>query len=608
MCGIFGSRRQLENLDTEGICRSLRHRGPDAQNFRTYHDWTFFHSRLAIIDLEGGKQPFESARLLLVFNGEIYNHQDLARQHALPTREKSDTEVVALLYEKLGVDVFSQLNGMFAIAIFDKRSDQLILARDRAGKKPLYWADSPSLTFASEYQALFHAGVSKRSCPVGLIQQLRYGFARDERTVYAEIHELRPGHFYVFSEDGKLTQRTRFWDFEQSLRETGDTAARINSTAAAVATIDAGLRRAVHRRITSSDLEVGAFLSGGIDSSLICAYAAEISPGLRTFTVKTDERLDESAVAGQIAAKLGLRNQTLPLDTANLADRYLDILLAYGEPICDESIIPSFLVAEAAKRHVTVVLTGDGGDEVFAGYRRHVYYRYEPYFQALGPFWNLARTGLGFFRQPTRQGNQIERISRAISAPEQLKYWPLTSDLFYAAPATTEFRQPSELADAEFADFRFHSLEDGIALDFSGILPKILLKKIDIATMRHALEARCPLLDFELIQAANRLARSQKVTLRSTKKILRELAKRKVGPEFSRLPKKGFEIDVEKLITVRLRDLVQHYLYSSHRFVDTIFDPGWLQANYLTPGKLNPKRRYQGLFALLNLEIWHQHR
>lgn len=598
MCGIFGANFELNERQRRFVRQSLYHRGPDSQNFEILDGWTFFHSRLAIIDLQGGHQPFRKGPICVVFNGEIYNFQDLVRQFALDPKTKSDTEVILLLYEKLGADVFSQLNGMFAIAIYDQRTRLLTLARDRSGKKPLYFSQGRKFAFASEIKALVAAGLPAEVDKSNVLAQLRFGFVPGTGTVYRDISEVGPGSRIAFDEQGTLVTHAAFWQLPKP-----DRGQRLVAAPAQLAEqFENCLRAAVRRRLSASDLEVGAFLSGGIDSSLVCAYAREISPHLRTFTVASGDSCDESSVASSIAAKLGVQNEVLRLDMTQLAEEYPAILSLYDEPIADESIIPTYYICKAAKERVTVVLTGDGGDEVMGGYRRHIIFRYFRWLQAARfPIEPLARC-LSNRAGRMSKASFLQRLSRVLSVPAPHRYWALTTDLFYDAPS------PLRAPDFEQAwtGEQFDSLQAGLAADFLGILPKILMKKVDIAAMKHALEPRCPFLDREVIETAWNLPNRYKVRGMTTKWLLRSLVHRRVGPEIAKLPKRGFEVDVKQLLEGTLQELLRDLVFAKSPYYAEILDYRHVESNYLRTSSLDTTRRYKGLFALLNLEIWHR--
>ena len=366
MCGIAGSVNF--KLTYDKLKSVMFHRGPDEQNGFTADNVDLYHLRLSILDVTGGKQPMDLRnRYTIVFNGEIYNHAELRKQFGLTGTSNSDTETLLLLFEKFGENCLQYLDGMFAFAIYDNREKKIFIARDRAGKKPLYiYNDNQKIVFASELNGL------KSQLPLELehnnfFHYMRLGVFYRQLTPYKNVTELTAGTYLLIDCSTLAITEKRWWNindfylqsspdsFEESLEKT-----------------EAYLQLAIKRRIESSDLEVGCFLSGGIDSGLITALASKSSNRLKTLTMSFAGEYDEAPLAKLVADKYNTNHTEIKVSFDNLKNDVEKMICNYGEPFFDSSCIPSYYVSEAAKKYVTVVLNGDGADELFGGYRRYV--------------------------------------------------------------------------------------------------------------------------------------------------------------------------------------------------------------------------------------------
>jgi asparagine synthase (glutamine-hydrolysing) len=375
MCGIVGKvhadlARPLERKTLQSMCDAIRHRGPDDEGFSFEGGVGLGMRRLQVIDIAGGHQPMENedGRLRIVFNGEIYNYRELRAQleergHTL--RTASDTEVILHLYEDEGVECFRHLRGMFAIAIWDRLRGELVLARDRLGKKPLFYAQTDSgLSFSSELQSLLCDGEIERALdPQAIDEYLSYLFVPHPRTVYKGVKKLPPASWAIFAK-GQLRTGC-YWHVRY---EEADPAPGLEKN---VDQLDALLREAVALRLVA-DVPVGAFLSGGLDSSLVTALMREVGhERVRTFSIGfTESSFDELAYARQVAQALDTDHEEFVVDY-QVEDLVPQLLRHFGEPFADSSAIPVYHLSRVTRGRVTVALSGDGGDEVFGGYRRY---------------------------------------------------------------------------------------------------------------------------------------------------------------------------------------------------------------------------------------------
>ena len=366
MCGLAGTVNSGFSYDA--VVKAMGHRGPDEHNGYKHKNVNLFHLRLSILDIAGGSQPMSFGdRYVIIFNGEIYNHQELRKQFNLDGITSSDTETLLQLYDKFGSNFLKYLDGMFAFVIYDKIKDELFIARDRAGKKPFYYYyDNKKIAFASELNCL-HEMVRPEVEPENFYHYLRLGSFYRQLTPYKNVKELEAGTFLKINCNSLTIVENRWWN----IRDFYDIQNK-DSLEESLQKTDEHLHQAVKRRIESSDLEVGSFLSGGIDSGLVTAIASQYNSKLKTFTVSFEGEYDEAPLAALVAKKYNTLHTEIKISFANLGNDIEKILTNYGEPFFDSSAIPSYYVSREAKKYVTVVLNGDGADELFGGYRRYV--------------------------------------------------------------------------------------------------------------------------------------------------------------------------------------------------------------------------------------------
>jgi asparagine synthase (glutamine-hydrolysing) len=556
MCGIAGflkdgARASRDVL--EEMCARLAHRGPDAYGWMADEHAALGHRRLSIIDLSTGDQPMgnEDGAIQVVFNGEIYNYRELranlqAKGHQF--RSGSDTEVLVHLYEEAGERMPEFLNGMFAFAIWDGRHQRLFLARDRMGKKPLYYsAEVPGFrfAFASELKAIAAMpGFQAREDPTAIADFLALSYVPDPRTIYRGVFKLEPAHSLVVDRLG-MRQR-RYWKPE--FREGG------RSRESALEELGALAADAVERRMIS-DVPLGAFLSGGVDSSAVVALMARKAPaGVRTFSIGfTNKRFDELEYARAVAEQYHTQHREKVVsprveDVLETLARHMD------EPFGDPSIIPTLYLAEMTRRHVTVALSGDGADEVFGGYRRYYFGVLEERLRRKFPD-AFRRTVIAWGGRHYPKFDYLPQVFRAKSLLTNLSmdigdayYSSMTAfrDGDLTAVLSPELRRdldgyaPRAWFRERFAAVRhLPPLEQMQAVDLETYLPGDILVKVDRATMIHSLEARAPWLDYRIVELACGLPSGWKLEGRVGKSIFkqavlpllpkRNVARRKMG-------------------------------------------------------------------------------
>jgi asparagine synthase (glutamine-hydrolysing) len=606
----------------ERMCAAIRHRGPDeqgivqlpreAETVGSRPTVSLGCRRLSIIDVKGGHQPIanEDETIWTVFNGEIYNFQDL--RHTLQHKghrfaTNSDTEVIVHLYEERGDDFLAELQGMFALALWDERRHRLLLARDRLGKKPLLYAEAGGrLSFASEFRPLLLDPDLSRELDVrALDHYLTYLAIPAPMSIYRGIRKLPPAHLLIY--EGGSIRLQRYWelDFSSQLSISENEAAE---------QILALLRDAVRKRLVS-EVSLGALLSGGVDSSIVVALMAELlNRPVKTFSIGFDEvEYNELPHARRVAQAFGcdhhefvVRPQALEV-TPILVDHF-------GEPFADSSAIPTYYLSRLTREHVTVALNGDGGDEAFAGYDRHLATRLAEAWQRVP--WvlrqpikytlvNLISDGGGHYKVLPR----LKRFLRVADLPRSARYerWAgfFTGDL---KQSLCSFRNDEVIEDGVvrrlFAQVAgLGPVEAMLFIDSMFYLPTDLLVKMDITSMANSLEVRSPFLDHHLVEFAAKLPATMKVRGLTTKYVLKQAIRRFVPPENLRREKRGFAVPIGLWFRGELREFVQDMLGSPRFAQRGLFRQ--TRVEQLIRSHMSGQADYSHhLWILLMLELW----
>ncbi len=602
MCGIAGIVN-YKDIHFENIIQSLKHRGPDDQTLYQDDTVALIHTRLAIQDVENGAQPFHHENFSIIFNGEIYNHHELrAKLTEFNFKTNSDTETLLYLFIKYQYKMFDLLDGMFAFCIYDKANQQIILARDRAGKKPLYYLqENNSFIFASELNAI--KAVKKLDISTDAVNcYLRTGMIWKSYTVYQHVSELEAGSYLVLNLT-HLTSRT--YSYFNILDFYGKSSQNKMGFKDAIDTLENKIKISIRDRLMASDVEVGVFLSGGIDSNLIAAMASTVKPGLKTFTVKFAGLYDESHLAKLTAEKYKTNHIELSI-ASELNNDIEKIISAYGEPFMDSSAIPSYYVSREASQHVKVVLGGDGADELFAGYRRYV-----PVANQFMNYVKLISPLLRYLPKPsTKQSgyNYLHRLAAMSNKKNLDHYLSATSDIFEDAYTFTENKIISELNQFLLnlmAMKNLTPLKKMMCMDFNFILFSDLLVKMDIASMANSLEVRSPFLSKHLLEFAPNLPDQYKINGFKTKYILRKLAEKYLPTALINQPKRGFEVPLKKWVDFDLHDNIADALATgcyAENFVNRNFIQSLLTKKIPVPAE----KRAKMLWSLYCLEVWHQ--
>ncbi len=620
MCGIAGftdirpmagASMTADRQRVKAMCDVMRHRGPDDEGFHVEPGVALGMRRLSIIDLSTGHQPIhnEDRTVWVVFNGEIYNYRELrgaleAAGHRFYTA--SDTETIVHGYEEWGDGVFSRLRGMFGIAVWNSTTRTLVVARDRAGIKPMYYGESGGrLFFGSEAKCvLANPEIERDLDPAALDHYLAYLYTPRDRAIFRGMRKLPPGHLLQVH-DGRVDVR-QYWQLPavQTFRGSEDDALEL---------LEHTLDEAVESHMVS-DVPLGAFLSGGIDSSVVVALMARRSGRpVKTFSIGfEEERFNELPHARRVAEHLGTDHHELVVkpDALGILER---LIWHFDEPFADSSAIPTWYVSEMARRHVTVVLSGDGGDELFGGYDRYLPHPRVASFDRFAPVvgravaaatWRALPHGMrgkNFLRHVARdpQGRYLDSVS--FYHPDERDAL-LSDDLrarLDAWDAEAHFRQPLD---------RFSGLPlaaQMMAFDFETYLPEDCLTKVDRMSMAHSIESRVPLLDHLVVELAASLPVSLKIKDGRRKHLLKQLAFRLVPREILERPKQGFGVPIGHWFRGSLREVFGDILrspatrqrgYFNALFVDRLLD------EHLAGRRDHSLRLWQ----LLVFELWHR--
>ena len=622
MCGIAGQARSdgqpVDRLLVERMCRAIEHRGPDARGLHMADQVGLGIQRLRVIDLNTGDQPIfnEDRSVAVVLNGEIYNYRELRErlcQSGHRFRTASDTEVLVHLYEERGPELVHELRGMFAFALWDASRQQLLLARDRVGKKPLYYAHRDgALSFASELNALMRDSRLPRTVDVrALDAYLAYRYVPAPMSVFETVRKLPPASVLIFREGAiKIDQ---YWRLDYASK------CAIGGDRELLEELRGRIKSAVRRRMIA-DVSLGAFLSGGIDSSAVVAAMAEQSTNpVKTFAIGFEEQeVNELPQARKIAELFGTDHHEFVV-RPNAVDDIPRLVRHYGEPFSNASAIPSFYLAETAREHVTVALNGDGGDEAFAGYSRYASMAMLDRFDPVPQVFRRAAGGLG--RHLPSRGRidswpeRIRRASTAVALSPADRYFGYISrfgGLDRDALYTREFK--SRLAPFDCADLIRRRWEQGTAqsvvdrvleVDTQTYLPGDHLFKMDTATMAYGLEARSPLLDHELLEFAASLPPRLKIRGTHLKVGLRAALRGWIPDQILDAPKRGFRLPIHDWFRGDLKSFAPEILLSPEARNRGYFRDSYVR-ELLDRHQAGVEDCSRGIWTLLVFELWNR--
>jgi asparagine synthase (glutamine-hydrolysing) len=623
MCGIVGFiNRDGAAVDREILGRmnhAIEHRGPDEDGFYVNENVGLAMRRLSIIDLASGQQPIHNSdkSKWIVYNGEIYNYRYLREQldnlgHRFYTN--SDTEAIIHLYDEYGEDCVQHLRGMFAFAIWDEKDKSLFLARDRVGKKPLLYSHQPNggLIFGSEFQALLkHPSISREVDHSAIDSYLSYLCIPAPQTAFKQIRKLEPGHWMKWKAGSIETKRYWLPDFSKKIKISEEEA--IEETTRI-------LRESTKLRLIS-EVPLGAFLSGGVDSSTVVALMAqESSSPVKTFSIGFEEQdFSELKYAKRVADYIGAEYNEF-IVKPNALEVLPTLVRHYGEPYADSSAVPTYYVSRETRKYVTVALNGDGGDESFAGYERHAAMLIAERYKRIPAFLRKAFIEWPINSIPTSELKRsrvrdVKRFLRAAGMERDERYFGWMSTFRTENKAdiyTDEFARNSNGHRAFDHMGRWFQTTNGsgqldaiLLNDLMTYLPNDLLVKVDIASMANCLEARSPFLDHKVIEFAASLPEKLKLRRFNTKRLLKKVAARLVPPEVVYRRKMGFGVPVGKWFRNEMKDFLRQALLSERSLHRGIIKPEKI-TKYVMEHINGEKDHAFQLWTLLMLELWFQ--
>ncbi len=576
MCGItgvfsFNPVGRIHLIHLEAATNALEKRGPDVH--RTWFDEVagLGHRRLSIIDTsEQSNQPFfdETQRYAIVYNGEVYNYQEIRKRlqdRGLTFRTNCDTEVVLKAYIEFGPDCVKEFNGFFAFAIYDKANRSLYIARDRFGIKPLlYIHDNDKLLFASEMKSLLAYNVPRKLDRTSLYQYMELTYVPDQYSMLEGVQKVPPGS-YMLLEDDQLTIQsyydlTREQPVDSSLDE-------------AMPRIRELMRDSVRRRLIA-DVPLGAFLSGGIDSSIIVALASEMTPHLKTFSVGFEDNnyFDETHYAELVAKKFHTEHTVFRLRNSDLLTHVEDIVNYLDEPFADSSAIPFYILSKLTRDKITVALSGDGADEVFSGYNKHQAWEMSKsgglrnqVIGGLGPLWSLLPKSR--YVKVSDRFRQLDKFAKMMRLPYKERYWYLAA--FIPARRVDRLLSSVDAVEERRSDLLsgLHSdeLNEMLRMDMDLVLRGDMLRKGDMMSMANGLEVRVPFLDHAVVNYAFSLPAHMKLKGSQRKILLREAFREMLPPELYTRPKHGFEVPIMSWFKKELKSELQQFVFNEER-------------------------------------------
>jgi asparagine synthase (glutamine-hydrolysing) len=621
MCGIAGFINKDRNAPVaereillDKMCRIITHRGPDEQGQTVRGRAALGMRRLSIIDLTSGQQPIYSqdGSKFIVFNGEIYNYRELKKElESLGYKFKtnSDTETIIHAFDEFGAKCLEKLRGMFAFAIWDSKDESLFIARDRVGKKPLFYSltEAGDFVFGSELKSLISHGISKEIDYAALDAYLTFGYVPEDFCIFKSVEKLAPGSFLIYK-NGKI-ETEQYWDFKY------EKITEIKSEAEYIRQLQALLKEAVEIRLIS-EVPLGAFLSGGVDSSAIVGLMSQISEKpVKTFSIGFNEDSFDELKYARIAAKHFNTEHHEFIVTPDLVEVVDDLVWHFDEPFADSSALPTFMVSKMARDFVTVVLSGDGGDELFAGYTRYVI--------------DKKRSGIGNLPKALRHGilqpiskalphsakgknflynislDALDRYINSVSHFGKMAKQSLYSDSFRQnlnggfGKAEAEFKRIAQSVSTG------NPVDNLLYLDSKTYLPSDILTKVDRMSMATSLEARVPLLDHKLIEFVETIPTELKLKGLETKYIFKKALEGIVPNEILYREKQGFGVPIGDWINSKLRERIHGDLMENKTLERGYFNKKYIKT--LLDEHSNKRRDHShSLWILWMLELWHR--
>lgn len=597
MCGICGVWDSEENIDKElvnSMTDALDHRGPDDSGVFVDKNIGLGHKRLSIIDLSSGRQPIhnEDGTLWIIYNGEFYNFREEREKleekgHKFSTN--TDTEVALHLYEEYGSECVLRMNGMFAFAIYDSTLKRIFLARDRLGIKPLvYFFDGRRFAFASEIKSLLRDPYIEREVDLKAVNDFfRFGFIPAPNTIFKNIKKLPPAHTLVFQQN--KTYIREYWDIDCSFKQKANLESQLKLK----------LKESIKRRLVS-DVPLGAFLSGGVDSSAVVGLMSKLVPDpIKTFSIGFEnQEFDELKYAKIVAETFSTDHKEFVVKPATF-DMFAKLVYYLDEPFADPSILPTAIISNLASKHVKVVLTGDGGDELFAGYDRYQKGRVEGIYSRLPGF---VKDSASFMFKKNERYNRI--LSLGNIRDDEHRFFE-TNSLFTSEERHCLLNNPMQNPISIFHKSNASTLLDKqLYADMKFLLPNQFLKKVDCATMSNSLEARVPFLDHEFVEFAASIPANKKLKLLETKHILKKAVSTYVPKEVIYRKKQGFSVPVGEWFRTDLKETVHDLILGDRTRSRNYFDFKYIEK--LWNQHQNGFNHDKKLFPLVAFELWNR--
>ena len=594
MCGITGFNWNDKKLINK-ITKELSHRGPEYQGSYTNQNVSLGHRRLSIIDLsDAGKQPMSTAdnNLKIVFNGEIFNYEELKKDlikkgHSF--KSNSDTEVLINGYSEYGKNILNKVNGQFSFAIYDKIKNKLFLARDQLGINPLYYYwDKKNFIFASEIKAIIPALDKLEFDQEQLNNYFIYGYTNSSNSIFKNIYKLAPGSYMEFNLDKNKFKINSYFEFKYKYKNNEPTYEEFLKL----------FEESVKSRLIS-DVPIGAFLSGGVDSSAVVAIASKYKKNLNTFSVSFDvDKFDESKYSKEISKKFKTKHRILKFNSKKLRSTIKKLVYHYDEPFGDPSAVPTFILSDFAKKHVTVSLSGDGADELFGGYTTYKNYRLLSVQKIYPRFINKLLHPILFKIVPHSKLYHFFEIG---SYPSKLKYARLMSGItrdqckrYFNIDNKKSLSKYSKSNEFNYLDFAQET-------DINQYLTNNCLAKVDRASLGNALEVRPPFLDKSIIEFASKLKPSLRVRKDITKFFLKKSLRNILPKHILYRKKQGFAIPLKEYFGSELKDIVKKYTieYKSHNYVNIKN----LKSDFNSLITNNPKL----IWRIMMFNLWYDH-
>lgn len=631
MCGIVGiiSKNKEELHKIEAATQTLSKRGPDNQSTQLFDGLAFGHARLSIIDTtNAANQPFsdQTGRYTIVFNGEIFNFQELKQEllnDGITFKTASDTEVLLYLFIKHGAACLEKLNGFFAFAIFDKNENSLFIARDRMGVKPLlYYFDGSTFIFASELKAILKFNIIKSIDKLSLFNYFQFNYIPSNNSIFSKIKKLKPAHYIQLTNINELSkiQEHRYYTIPYQPNEYLPNTTK--SYDDAKKQLHNLLDDAVQKRLIT-DVPIGTFLSGGIDSSVISTLAKRHKSDLNTFSIgyKDEPFFDETNYANSVAKKIGSKHHAFLLSNNDLYENLNEILDYFDEPFADSSAIAVYILCKHTKQHVSVALSGDGADEIFSGYNKHAAefrVRHPSFNESLinwgYPLWSILPKSRN--HKLTNINRQLYKFSLGAKLSNKERYWlwaaildeKHTNDLFITNP----------INESDFLN-RYHKRKNNLLknitidgdinevfyTDTKMVLVNDMLRKVDSMSMANSLEVRTPFLDYRVVNFAFSLPVEFKINGQIKKKILQDTFKNELPEELYNRAKHGFEVPLLSWFRNELRSTIENDLLSDSFILEQgIFNLSAIQRLKKQLFSKNPNDTAATVWALIVFNTW----